>query len=168
MASSRARDWASWVGLDGAFGSFYLGDRTPLCSWMTKGVCWLILFSLVGWPCFAVPINSDRASQAARRWLELSPSPMGKGAGKLGKTSAYANPAGEARFYVVDLAPTGFVVVAADDELEPIIAFSPTGQFGAEPGNPLFALLQKDTEGRTRQLHAESAANHGGMLGEWP
>ena len=38
MASSRARDWASWVGLDGAFGSFYLGDRTPLCSWMTKGV----------------------------------------------------------------------------------------------------------------------------------
>ena len=89
---------------------------------------------------------------------------MGKHVGKLGKISAYSSDTGEARFYVVDLVPTGYVVIAADDELEPIIAFSSTGQFVAQPGNPLFDLLQKDTENRMQHLRAASAANHAASL----
>jgi hypothetical protein len=84
---------------------------------------------------------------------------MGKQAGKSGKISAYSNAAGEVQFYVVELVPIGYVVIAADDEWEPIIAFSHSDQFAAQPGNPLFDLLQKDTEGRTRQLHAAAAAH---------
>ena len=84
---------------------------------------------------------------------------MGKAAGRFGKISAYSIPAGETRFYVVDLVPTGYIVVAADDELEPIIAFSHEGQFAAQAGSPLCDLLQKDTEGRMLHLHGAPTAN---------
>ena len=83
---------------------------------------------------------------------------MGRHAGKSGKTTTYSNANGEARFHVVDLEPTGYVVIAADDELETVLAFSHEDKFDAQPGSPLFDLLQRDTEGRMRQLHAEAAS----------
>ena len=124
----------------------------------SKAKRWLISFSLVGLTCLGAPIGRDRASQVGRRWLELSPSPMKRHVGGFGKIGAYSNAAGEAGFYVVDLVPTGYVVIAADDELEPIIAFSHDDQFVPQPGNPLFDILQKDTERRMRPFRGGSAA----------
>ncbi|MFA5265414.1 MAG: C10 family peptidase [Opitutaceae bacterium] len=126
-------------------------------SWLTRIVGWLSLIGFVGLSCStAAPISQDRAAQAARRWLELSPSPMERLAGKYGKISTYSNAVGEARFYVVDLEPTGYVVIAADDEVEAVIAFSHDDKFVAKTGYPLFDFLQRDTEGRIQSLHTAS------------
>jgi hypothetical protein len=121
-----------------------------------RGIGWLVIFGL----CLSgsgAPVDRDNASGVAARWLRLSPKPMGRSVGRIGKTTAYFNAAGEARFYVVDLEPTGYVVMAVDDELEAVIAFSHEDKFVAQAGSPLFDLLQRDTEGRMRQLRAAAS-----------
>jgi len=45
---------------------------------------------------------------------------------------------------VVYLDPEGFVIVAADDLIEPIIGFAPRGQFDPSTKNPLGALVSND------------------------
>jgi alpha-tubulin suppressor-like RCC1 family protein/sugar lactone lactonase YvrE len=133
--------------------------RSNGCSWRPGHVLWTMLLSLVGWSCFGAPVNQNRASQAAGHWLEMSPSPMGRTAGRSGKIRVGANASGEVRFYIVDLVPTGYIVMAADDEMEPIIAFSHEGRLATQAGDPLFDLLQIDTEIRSRRLHAASRAS---------
>lgn len=59
---------------------------------------------------------------------------MGQQAGAPGHATTYADGAGVIRFHVVSLSPSGFVVVAADDEVEPILAFSCDGEFVAQAG----------------------------------
>ncbi|MGD1032589.1 MAG: C10 family peptidase [Opitutaceae bacterium] len=125
---------------------------------MKRLVACSVLLLFAGLSCIGAPVGSEQASQAARRWLELSPSPMGRLAGKFAKITAYSNAAGEARFYVVDLAPTGYIAVAADDEAEPILAFSHSDHFQAVAGDPLYDLLQLDTEGRIGALRNAAAA----------
>jgi alpha-tubulin suppressor-like RCC1 family protein len=94
---------------------------------------------------------------------------MGKAAGTCGQIRVGASASGETRFYIVDLVPTGFIVVAADDELEPIIAFSHEGQLLTQATDPLFDILQQDTEGRARRLHVASAATQtaSGAKAKW-
>ncbi len=120
--------------------------------WAALDVGAVLLFGLAEPACWGAPVDRDHAFQVAGRWLKLSPNPLRQPAGKPGKVSAYANALGEVRFYVVSLEPTGYVVIAADDEVEPILAFSPVDRFVAQPGHPLYELLQKDTDARTRQL----------------
>jgi len=119
-------------------------------------ICWLVFFGLV-FHLQGAPVDRDHALIAATRWQSLTPNPMGKPAGKLGKVETFFNAAGEARFHVVHLEPAGYVVFSADDELEPIIAFSHLDTFVGQAGNPLFDLLHKDTENRMRHLHAKPA-----------
>lgn len=47
-------------------------------------------------------------------------------------------------YFVVDLSPEGYLIVSAEDRVEPILAFSDQGSFDGTPGNPLYALLQAD------------------------
>ena len=49
---------------------------------------------------------------------------------------------------MVYLDPSGFVIVAADDLVEPIIGFAGAGQFDPSASNPLGALVSKDLAGR--------------------
>ncbi len=59
-----------------------------------------------------------------------------------------ATPANHTNFFVYNLDPAGFIVTAADDWVEPVIAFSADGSFEASADNPLYVLLQKDMAGR--------------------
>jgi alpha-tubulin suppressor-like RCC1 family protein len=129
-------------------------NRFEGAAWGAKWVLLAVFVALAAGRCLAVPVSQDRAFQAAGRWLELSPSPMGTHAGSAGRISAYSNPAGATRFYVVDLAPSGYVVVSADDEVEPILAFSGRESFDARPGSPLYDLLQRDMDVRAQRLQA--------------
>jgi hypothetical protein len=58
---------------------------------------------------------------------------------------------GKPLYHVVALQPEGYIITAADTELEPIIAFSESGQFDPQPDNPLRALLENDLTARSRQ-----------------
>ena len=56
------------------------------------------------------------------------------------------------------LKPEGFVIVSADNDVEPIIAFSASGRFEAVPENALFALLQRDMPHRLPSTHASASS----------
>ena len=49
---------------------------------------------------------------------------------------------------MVYLNPAGFVIVSADDMVEPIIGFLPEGQYDPSPDNPLGAMVSQDLPGR--------------------
>ncbi|MBT7699324.1 MAG: hypothetical protein HN700_03420 [Verrucomicrobia bacterium] len=76
-------------------------------------------------------------------------------AGKPGKVKSFTNEDGEAIYHVVSFSPSGFVVVSADDALEPVVAFSATGRFEASEENPLYSLLQRDLSGRIRAVRSK-------------
>ena len=51
----------------------------------------------------------------------------------------------ETAFYVIDRGATGgFVVMSADDRLEPVLVIAPTGKFDFTPGTPMYDILCKD------------------------
>lgn len=106
----------------------------------------------------AAPVDADRALDAATGWVRLSPSPMGRRAGLPGHVDTVTDSSGAPLFHVVKLVPSGFAVIAADDELETVLAFSPDGEFVPQAGHGLFELLRRDVPQRLQAARAASAA----------
>ena len=72
----------------------------------------------------AEPMNPATAEAMTRGWLAESRARLsGKMPSRIKSVESYGH------FHVVHLHPAGFVVSAADDELEPVIAFSNKGIF---------------------------------------
>ena len=46
-------------------------------------------------------------------------------------------------YYIAHLDPQGFIILSADDEIEPVIAFSATGYLNPDQPNPLNNLITK-------------------------
>jgi len=115
----------------------------------------------------AAPISREQALEAAYAWLSLSPQAMHQRHGQLaGTVTPVWDTTGQAEFYAVDLKPKGFVIVAADDAVEPIIAFSSTEVFQAVPGHPLFEMLRGDLPGRLARARSGVAAPPP-LAGKW-
>ena len=107
----------------------------------------------------AAPVSQAQALDAAYAWVNLSPRVMDERHGHLAGTVTIVRDAlGEPEFYAVDLAPAGYVIVAADDTVEPIIAFSTTDTFDPVPGHPLYDMLRDDLPGRLSRARARRAA----------
>ncbi|KAB1439089.1 C10 family peptidase [Pseudodesulfovibrio senegalensis] len=100
--------------------------------------------------CFAAPVSPDQAKQAVQGWLVLDQKPMGMDmqGSSAQSVAAHAVSDGDAAYYIVALSGGGFVAVAGDDLVEPIVGFQNDGSFDADPNNPLFALLEQDMRGR--------------------
>ena len=73
-------------------------------------------------------------------------------------TEVYTDAAGAPLYFVVNLKPSGFVIVPADDLVEPILCFSPAGKYVASEKNPLGALVMHDVPGRLALARAKPAA----------
>lgn len=58
----------------------------------------------------------------------------------------------QALAYVFQLQPQGYIVVSADDELPPVLAYSLTSSFGAEDSDLLADLLREDISLRLQQM----------------
>src|SRR5512137_883316 len=72
----------------------------------------------------ASPVSADRATAAVTNWLGLDRMPLGESLGSsVQRLETFSNRTGVTLFHVVHLNPSGFVVVAGDDLVEPIIAF---------------------------------------------
>lgn len=119
--------------------------------WLSRSAPWIAWLSL-NLVCTAAAsaalVSRDVASRAAAGWLARNLAPMGNTVGAAGSVMTCSNDAGDPLFHVVALQPAGFVVVAADDDVEPVLAFSSRSDFLTRPGTPLFDLLQRDV--RTR------------------
>ena len=73
-------------------------------------------------------ITAHQAVKAVSGWLGADGRPLQTILGMQSrKMQCFADGAGEPVYYVAYLEPSGFVIVSADDELEPIICFADDG-----------------------------------------
>lgn len=115
-------------------------------AWVARGfLCFLTgLFAFL--PLVpAAPVSLDTVRLMVHGWRQLSPRPLGSTPGDLvGSIRSVSNDAGTVVFYVASFVPEGYALVASDDRIEPIIAFSDSGHFDESMENPLFALAIND------------------------
>ena len=136
----------------------------PLAASRTGGaVAGLVLLALLNssWPtALAAPVGSKDAASAVLGWLNVDRSPLEENLGRtVQSVETFNGDDGTPAYYVVYLEPSGFVIVAADDLVEPIVGFASSGQFDPSGNNPLGALVSKDLAARlayARQLSPTS------------
>ena len=149
-------------------GAADLRSRPPLSlMWQVKGMFWiaglLLLFHCAG--AHAAPASDADAILAVRGWLRTSPKPLGESiSAKIGSVVAAQDEAGRPLYHVVSLNPEGFVICSADTWVEPILAFSASGHYQADPENPLYALIENDTRDRMKQAWMKTQSVGGSSL----
>jgi hypothetical protein len=110
-------------------------------------------------PAFAAPVTADTATSAVQGWLHQDRQPLGAQlSARVNNTKAIKNAAGETLYYVVQLDPSGFVILPADDLVDPIVAFSAAGSFDASSKGPLAALVNLDMPRRMARARAGAPA----------
>jgi hypothetical protein len=110
----------------------------------------------------ASPVTSKQAAAAVAGWLTLDRTPLGEPlGGSVQRVDTYAGQTGDALYHIVYLAPNGFVIVAADDLVEPIIGFARAGKFDPSVDNPLGALVTRDLSARVAHARQAGAAPGG-------
>lgn len=124
--------------------------------------------------CFVVasPIPAEKAQMAARGWLNRNTAPLETPiSGRPVAPEAVSDEDGQTLYYVVPLDPEGFVILSSDDQIEPVIAFSPTGYYNPDQPSPLQTLLTKDMNHRLQavaQKQDGAAAIDGNTLQKRP
>ena len=108
-----------------------------------------VLVAVLAAPAWAAPTSAEQALAVVSGWLSLGAAPLGaRLGGQTAAVAAYGNISGLPAYYVVTLDGQGLVIVPADDEVEPIVAFSPSGQFDPSEATPFGALVSNDIPGR--------------------
>jgi hypothetical protein len=112
---------------------------------------------------WAAPVTADTATSTVQGWLRQDHRPLGKQlSNKVKRTEAVKNAAGDVLYYVVHLDPAGFVVLPADDAVDPVVAFSATGSFDAASQSPLAVMVNKDLPRRMARARAGALKSHRG------
>ena len=117
----------------------------------------------------SAPVGNDQAESVAKAWLQTKAKPLRTSLGKeIGKVIPFRDSGGRTLAYIVLLRPDGFVVVGADTEIEPIIAFGAKGGMSFDKDNPLRVLLERDMGRRLDDLNknAEAAVTMGRLRAE--
>jgi hypothetical protein len=98
----------------------------------------------------ARPTTPYEAEQAVVGWLAADARPLGTAIGRrvIMMIETFANDSGEPIYYIVHLYPAGFVIVAADDLVEPIIGFADHGFYNNSTKSPLALLVASDLSER--------------------
>ena len=106
----------------------------------------------------AVPVTSKQAVAAVTGWLTLDRAPLGETLGTtVQRVETFNDQAGNPLYYVAYLEPSGFVIVAADDQVEPIVGFAVAGRFDPSAQNPLGALVSNDLAARIAYVRQAGA-----------
>ena len=112
-----------------------------------------------GWSAaLAAPVTSKQAASVVTGWLSLDRSPLGETLGtSVQRIETFNDQAGNPLYYIACLDPSGFVIVAADDLVEPIMGFAVTGRFDPSANNPLGALVSNDLAARVTYARQTSS-----------
>jgi hypothetical protein len=128
----------------------------------------LILVTLLSasWPAAtAAPVASKQAAAVVTGWLSVDRTPLGESLGRsVRRVDTFKDQAGNPLYYVVYLDPSGFVIVAADDLVEPIVGFARAGRYDPSESNPLGALVSKDLSARVAHARRSGAASGKGAV----
>lgn len=112
----------------------------------------LVAFSGNLW---ARPTTAREAGDLVYGWLKTNPKPLGTSLGQRVKdVETFVNENGEPIYYIAYLQPSGFVIVSADDLVEPIICFGQDSTFDPSPENPLGALVTEDLNSRIASVRS--------------
>ena len=124
---------------------------------IAKHLAIILLAFLVGpLPAWARPTTDAEAQRAVEGWLARDKRHLEARMGeRTTQVRAFKDSAGNVTYFVVNLDPTGFVIVGGDDLLEPIIAFAPQGTFDPISQNPLYDLVQRDLPTRLTEIRAK-------------
>jgi hypothetical protein len=107
----------------------------------------------------AHPVSDSDVQRAAQGWLLLDSHPLGSALAPLiHHVEPIAADTGETIGYIVHLDSSGFIVVAPDDQIPPIIAFSASGTYDPSPAHPLTTLLRNDLRCRLEAVRTGSSA----------
>ena len=103
---------------------------------------------------WALPTTAYEAETVVAGWLKTDPQPLSMALGQeVMRVETFIDNYGEPVYYIVYLEPSGFVIVSADDLVEPIIGFADDGTYDPSPENPLGALVSNDLNGRMAAVH---------------
>ncbi len=103
---------------------------------------------------WALPTTAYEAEMAVAGWLKVDPQPLETTLGQeVMRVETFTDNYGEPIYYIVYLEPSGFVIVSADDLVEPIIGFADDGTYDPSPENPLGVLVTNDLNGRMAAVH---------------
>ena len=132
--------------------------KTPLfrISVLLYTLLWLFAVSV-----YTKPVTMRQSQSVVAGWLKISGQPLGATLGHgIGKITAYQDDTGANVYYVVSLHPDGYVLVAADDEVDPILGFSDNGSYQPTSENPLFTLVSRDAAERIVHVRAHPGESH--------
>ena len=94
---------------------------------------------------YAGPIPAEMAADVVRGWLSDSNEQMETELGMIvTDVVPYFDDDLMPLYYIVYLEPQGYVIVSADNRIEPIIAFSPGYYYDDDVENPLAAMVNRD------------------------
>jgi len=109
----------------------------------------LVVLQLCCSSLWALPTTAYEAEMVVTGWLKADAKPLDTDLGREVVTvETFTDDYGEPVYYIVYLNPSGFVIVSADDLVEPIIGFADDGAYDPSLENPLGALVTKDLNGR--------------------
>ncbi len=125
-------------------------------------VCAILFCSCLMNRTWAAATTAQQALTVTNAWLNESNGAMPFGAARVsGKVDTFNAADGTPAYFVVNLRPTGFVIVAGDDEVEPIVAFVGTGTYSADHATPLGALADADLTQRVKAARAPGVGARG-------
>ena len=132
---------------------------------IVAGLALLVTLSLPWQTADADPVSAGQAQAMVKGWLKLCPSPLGaKLGGQIKEVVTFPDGQGRAAYYVVYLDPSGFVIVPADDFVEPIVSFAAGGRYDPSPRTPFGALASQDLLSRVVAVRAGQAQGAGAAL----
>ncbi len=101
------------------------------------------------WNAFGASVNATKAQQVVTGWLRTDKAPLQTKLGSaIGRVEVHKDAKQIPLYYAVELDPGGFVIVAADDLIEPIVAFSSDGTYDSSAESPLTAMITADLPNR--------------------
>ena len=108
---------------------------------------WLLialLFTVSG--AYAASVDKALATKFAENWLKAAGNALDSevGSAAIGDIEEFKNADNVVLGYIVSLEPKGFIVIAADDRINPVVVVSNNGKFDANPQNPMVAMLYAD------------------------
>ncbi|MFC1739688.1 C10 family peptidase [Planctomycetota bacterium] len=132
-------------------------------------ISFLILLCLYSAGLQAKPVSDTEAVNMVRGWLKADAQPLGTRLGRdIESVQTFSDENGQGLYYVIYLQPAGFVIVPADDMVEPIIAFAQKGAYDPSPQKSLGALVESDVPARidaVRQLRQQIEGKAQATLG---
>jgi len=126
--------------------------RIPSVPYLATALC-LALAS--GGALLAEPVTALQAQAAAQAWLQRTPAPLGANlGGQVAEVVTHADAAGRSLFHEARLAGGGFVILAADDRIDPVVALCEGEALAAGPESHLDLMLRKDMKARLARVES--------------